>query len=305
MLNKKNKIMRQLILLIILTLTLTACSNSQVVYDESSAPKTMDNFSEADIIGRMTAIKNGLKPNIKPTGKTAAPADAAQQAPDTGQKQLENLAAEFDSAIIKTNFGDITVKFYAAESPITVNNFLNLAKANFYNGVKFHRVMKDFMIQGGDPNSKDDDWSNDGRGGPGYQFQDEFNQHKLVKGSLAMANSGPNTNGSQFFIVTAAAAAWLDGKHTNFGYVTGGLDIAEKIEKVAVNANDHPTTDVVINSVEPTKTGAENKPVVGPELPPDALPTANEEAGSTVEKDSASSTPAIGQEEGGDFKLKE
>src|SRR3989338_4858456 len=287
MLNKKNKIMRQLILLIILTLTLTACSNSQVVYDESSAPKTMDNFSEADIIGRMTAIKNGLKPKVKPIGKTAAPADAAQQAPDTGQKQLENLAAEFDSAIIKTNFGDITVKFYAAESPITVNNFLNLAKANFYNGVKFHRVMKDFMIQGGDPNSKDDDWSNDGRGGPGYQFQDEFYQHKLVKGSLAMANSGPNTNGSQFFIVTAAAASWLDGKHTNFGYVTGGMAIVDKIGKVKVNENDHPTEDVKIKSIELIKSGAAGQPkTIGPELPPN-LPT--------PEVEPASSTPAAGQ----------
>ncbi|MFH1583077.1 MAG: peptidylprolyl isomerase, partial [Candidatus Falkowbacteria bacterium] len=125
---------------------------------------------------------------------------------------------------MKTNFGDITVKFYAQESPITVNSFMNLAKAGFYNGTKFHRVIKDFMIQGGDPNSKDDDWSNDGQGGPGYQFQDEINQHKLVKGSLAMANSGANTNGSQFFMVTAEATSWLDGKHTNFGYVVSGLD---------------------------------------------------------------------------------
>src|SRR3990167_7515979 len=174
------------------------------------------------------------------------------------------------SAIMKTNLGDIKLELFPSDAPKTAENFVKLSESDFYDGVKFHRVIKDFMIQGGDPNSKDDDWSNDGRGGPGYVFQDEFNQHKLVKGSLAMANSGPNTNGSQFFIVTAAATSWLDGKHTNFGYVTGGLDIAEKIEKVAVNANDHPTTDVVINSVEPTKTGAENKPVVGPELPPDA-----------------------------------
>ncbi|OIP79135.1 MAG: hypothetical protein AUK20_02515 [Parcubacteria group bacterium CG2_30_45_37] len=168
---------------------------------------------------------------------------------------MENLAAQYDSATIKTNFGDITVKFYTEESPITVNNFLNLAKAGFYNGTKFHRVIKDFMIQTGDPLSKDDDWSNDGQGGPGYQFQDEINQHKLVKGSLAMANSGANTNGSQFFIVTAAATAWLDGKHTNFGYVVNGFEVMEKIEAVAVNENGHPTEDVVINNIELIKSG--------------------------------------------------
>ena len=224
--------MKKFIFLIILTLTLTACSNSQLSYDKSSASKTMDNSNEADITDNIAKTKDDIM---------------------SSQKTLENLTEQFSGAIIKTNFGDITVKFYAKESPITVNNFLNLAKEGFYNGTKFHRVMKDFMIQGGDPNSKDDDWSNDGRGGPGYQFQDEFNQHKLVKGSLAMANAGPDTNGSQFFIVTVESTPWLDGKHTNFGYVTGGLDVVEKIEKVNVNENDHPTEDVVINSIELVK----------------------------------------------------
>ena len=262
-----------MILLIILTLTLSACSNSQLRYDEASAPKAMDNFNEADIIDRMIDITNGLRPNVKPTGKTAAPPEAAA-APETSQKQLENLTAEFDGAIIKTNFGDITIKFYAEESPITVNNFMSLAQAGFYNGTKFHRVIKDFMIQGGDPNSRDDDWSNDGQGGSGYQFQDEFNQHKLVKGSLAMANSGPNTNGSQFFIVTAAATSWLDGKHTNFGYVVSGLEIVEKIEQVNVNENDHPTEDVIINNIELIKSGADNQQeAIGPELPPEESST--------------------------------
>ncbi|MCG2695473.1 peptidylprolyl isomerase [Candidatus Parcubacteria bacterium] len=154
---------------------------------------------------------------------------------------------------MKTNFGDIKVEFYGQESPLTVNNFLNLAKIGFYNNTKFHRVMKDFMIQGGDPNSKDDDWSNDGTGGPGYSFQDEFNSHKLVRGSLAMANSGPNTNGSQFFIVTSEATPWLDNKHTNFGYVVEGMDIVEKIEAVEVNEQDHPVEDVVVESMELAK----------------------------------------------------
>lgn len=149
------------------------------------------------------------------------------------------------SAIIKTNLGDIEITFYG-ESPNTVANFVKLAQAGFYNGTKFHRVIKDFMIQGGDQNSKDDDWSNDGTGGPGYKFADEFNNHPLVAGSLAMANSGPNTNGSQFFIVTAPATPWLDGRHTNFGYVTKGMDVVKKIEGLPKNGNDHPTTDATI-----------------------------------------------------------
>jgi cyclophilin family peptidyl-prolyl cis-trans isomerase len=161
----------------------------------------------------------------------------------------ENLAAIYKGAILHTNFGDITVEFYGAESPITVTNFLNLAKKGFYDGTKFHRVIQDFMIQGGDPNSKDDDWSNDGMGGPGYQFADEFNKEKLVRGSLAMANSGPNTNGSQFFIVTAEATPWLDGKHVNFGKVVKGMDIVLKIEKLPANETDHPTTDATIKSI--------------------------------------------------------
>ncbi|MBI5465797.1 MAG: peptidylprolyl isomerase [Candidatus Kerfeldbacteria bacterium] len=163
-------------------------------------------------------------------------------------KPKEEGAALPQRARLKTNLGDIVVEFYP-ESPQTVANFAKLASAGFYRGVKFHRVIKGFMIQGGDPNSKDDDWSNDGRGGPGYSFADEINQHKLVQGSLAMANAGPNTNGSQFFIVTADATPWLDGKHTNFGQVISGLDVVQKIEATPVNANDHPLQDVVINDV--------------------------------------------------------
>ena len=266
--------MKKVFFLIFILLVLTACTNNQYTYDESSAPKTMDNFNEADIIGRMTAIKYGATPKVKPTGKPASQTGEEQaQGQTSDQRQLENLAAQFDSAIIKTNFGDIAVKFYAQESPITVNNFLNLAKVGFYNGTKFHRVIKGFMIQAGDPNSKDDDWSNDGQGGPGYQFQDEINQHKLVKGSLAMANSGVNTNGSQFFIVTAEAAAWLDGKHTNFGYAVSGFEVMEKIEKVAVNANDHPTEDVIINNIELTNNQAAENPAIGPGPSPSASTT--------------------------------
>ncbi|MAF14199.1 MAG: peptidylprolyl isomerase [Parcubacteria group bacterium] len=154
-------------------------------------------------------------------------------------------------AVLKTNLGNITLEFYSEDSPKTVENFLKLAKDGFYDGTKFHRVIKDFMIQGGDPLSKDDvNKARWGTGGPGYQFADEFNSHKLVKGSLAMANSGPNTNGSQFFIVTADSTPWLDGKHTNFGWVTSGLEIVEQIQATAVDPSDKPLENVIIESIE-------------------------------------------------------
>ncbi|MFZ5391423.1 MAG: peptidylprolyl isomerase [Patescibacteria group bacterium] len=158
----------------------------------------------------------------------------------------------YNSATLKTNLGDITFTFYP-ESPKTVSNFIKLAEVGFYDGVKFHRVIKDFMIQTGDPNSKDDDWSNDGQGGPGYTFADEINKHPLVRGAVAMANSGPDTNGSQFFIVTAEATPWLNGKHTNFGQVTEGYPILNKIEEVKTNQDDHPLTDIIIEAVKLNK----------------------------------------------------
>ncbi|MBA3046839.1 peptidylprolyl isomerase [Patescibacteria group bacterium] len=213
--------------------------------NEKNIPSDSSAYDDSDVVEKINDTKNN---QAAKTQSSAAPDEQTQQ-----QVQLENLIAEFNQAIIKTNFGDIKVEFYGQESPLTVNNFLNLAKIGFYNNTKFHRVMKDFMIQGGDPNSKDDDWSNDGTGGPGYSFQDEFNSHKLVRGSLAMANSGPNTNGSQFFIVTSEATPWLDNKHTNFGYVVEGMDIVEKIEAVEVNEQDHPIEDVVVESMELAK----------------------------------------------------
>ncbi len=180
--------------------------------------------------------------------------ETAKQSPDKADpNSFEDLYKEYKGAIIKTNLGDIEIEFYNGESPFTVNNFMNLAKIGLYNGTSFHRIIKDFMIQGGDPNSKDDDWGNDGRGGPGYRFADEFNSHLLVRGSLAMANSGPDTNGSQFFIVTAESTPWLDGKHTNFGQVIKGMDIVDKIENLPTNENDHPTSEIVIKDIELVK----------------------------------------------------
>lgn len=152
--------------------------------------------------------------------------------------------------ILKTNFGDISLELFEKDAPETVKNFLKLAKENFYNDTKFHRVIKNFMIQGGDPLSKDDKPENDGTGGPGYTFKDEINSHKLVRGILAMANAGPNTNGSQFFIVTALETPHLDGKHTAFGKVIDGMETVEKIENLPTDKNDRPKQDAIIKSVE-------------------------------------------------------
>ena len=146
-------------------------------------------------------------------------------------------------AIFHTNVGDVQVELFDADAPKTVENFRKLAADGFYDGLIFHRVIPDFMIQGGCPEGT-------GTGGPGYTFEDEFNDHKVVKGALAMANAGPNTNGSQFFIVTAEAADWLDGKHTVFGEVTEGMDTVFAIEKTETGPNDKPVNDQVIESVD-------------------------------------------------------
>jgi cyclophilin family peptidyl-prolyl cis-trans isomerase len=146
-------------------------------------------------------------------------------------------------ATMHTNHGQIEVELFDADAPKTVDNFVKLSKDGFYDGLVFHRVIKDFMIQGGCPEGT-------GTGGPGYQFEDEFNDNKVVRGALAMANAGPNTNGSQFFIVTIDAASWLDGKHTVFGRVTEGMDAVDSIEATETGAQDRPVQDVVIERVE-------------------------------------------------------
>ena len=148
-----------------------------------------------------------------------------------------------DEAVLHTSMGDITILFYYKDAPNTVENFRKLSHQGFYNGLTFHRVIADFMIQGGDPNG-------DGTGGPGYEFADEINSHKIVKGTVAMANSGPNTNGSQFFIVTEQDQPQLDGVHTAFGEVESGMDIVVKIAAVPVDENDKPITPVIISSVD-------------------------------------------------------
>jgi cyclophilin family peptidyl-prolyl cis-trans isomerase len=174
--------------------------------------------------GRSSTTRTGA------SGTTAASRDC--RTVDSGGMQ----------AIIQTNQGPIHVELFRDDAPKTVKNFVKLANDGFYDRVIFHRVIPDFMIQGGDPTGT-------GSGGPGYSFEDEFNDHKVERAALAMANAGPNTNGSQFFIVTTEAAPWLDGKHTVFGRVTDGMDVVDKIAELPRDARDKPHDDVVIESV--------------------------------------------------------
>ena len=147
------------------------------------------------------------------------------------------------SATLHTNHGPVEIEFFDAEAPKTVENFRKLSADGFYDGLTFHRVIPEFMIQGGDPEGT-------GTGGPGYEFEDEINPHKIVRGALAMANAGPNTNGSQFFLVTVEEAPWLAGKHTVFGQVTGGMDAIDAIEALPTDGRDRPTEPAVIERVE-------------------------------------------------------
>jgi cyclophilin family peptidyl-prolyl cis-trans isomerase len=146
------------------------------------------------------------------------------------------------TATMTTNHGPITFELFDEDAPKTVQNFKDLAGKGFYDGLIFHRIIRDFMIQGGDPDGT-------GAGGPGYQFEDEINQHKVVRGALAMANAGPDTNGSQFFIVTTDAAPWLDGKHTVFGRVTSGMEVVDALEGLETDRRDRPRQEARIESL--------------------------------------------------------
>lgn len=162
--------------------------------------------------------------------------------------EIDNLNAK--KVTIKTNLGNIEIELFTDKAPLTVNNFLKLAESDFYNNTKFHRVIKGFMIQGGDPISKDDSlkerW---GTGGPGYAFKDEMNDEAMVRGVVAMANAGPDTNGSQFFIITAKETPWLSGKHTPFGRVVGGMNVVDTIENLKTDSADRPMEAVIIEDM--------------------------------------------------------
>lgn len=146
-------------------------------------------------------------------------------------------------ATMHTSHGAIVIELFDADAPKTVENFRRLSADGFYDGLTFHRVIKDFMVQGGCPEGT-------GTGGPGYKFEDEFNDHKVVRGALAMANAGPNTNGSQFFLVTVDAAPWLDGKHTVFGQIVEGMDAVDAIEGLETDARDRPVEPAGIERIE-------------------------------------------------------
>jgi cyclophilin family peptidyl-prolyl cis-trans isomerase len=146
-------------------------------------------------------------------------------------------------ATMHTSGGKIELELFDEDAPKTVENFRKLAHGGFYDGLVFHRIIQDFMIQGGCPRGT-------GTGGPGYTFEDEINQHKIVRGALAMANAGPDTNGSQFFVVTAQECPWLDGKHTVFGRITGGMETVDKLDRVETDASDRPLEPQRIERIE-------------------------------------------------------
>jgi cyclophilin family peptidyl-prolyl cis-trans isomerase len=202
---------------------------------------------------KLASAKNKISSNFKkkeePKNKANETLRQAQGGSSTQEKKVYTKVPEMQIDVNKTyvakfetNKGNFDITLFAKDAPKTVNNFVVLSRDGFYDGLTFHRVIKDFMIQGGDPEGT-------GTGGPGYKFEDEFNAHKLVRGTLAMANSGANTNGSQFFIVTKESTDWLDGKHTAFGEVTSGIDNVMAIEKVEVGENDKPKESVVISKI--------------------------------------------------------
>lgn len=244
---QKNKI----IWLLLAVAVLAGCAQKEE--GKISSPVT-DPVGYAD---DMVKLKNNMRQNIQDsTNKENENRNQALGAIDDGQKAAVGdnsaLTKKYMFATIKTNLGNIKVKLDAANAPVTVGNFLKLAQSNFYANTKFHRVIKGFMVQAGDPLSKDESkkslW---GTGGPGYQFADELKGTETYpQGTLAMANAGPNTNGSQFFIVTAAPAAPLPPSYTVFGSVVSGMDVALKIENVKTETNDRPVEDVVIAGVE-------------------------------------------------------
>ena len=241
--------MKKTFLFLAILILLSGCgvSNDNLSINEKNADKTMENYNDSDVMAKISDLKN--KESQQKQNQEINKTNNNQMTENNST--LNDLVQEYGLAMIKTNLGNIKVKFYSEVSPLTVNNFLNLAKEGFYDNTRFHRVINDFMIQGGDPNSKDLSKKNLwGTGDPGYKFADEFNNEKLIRGSLAMANSGPDTNGSQFFIVTAESTPWLDGKHTNFGEITSGMDVVEKIEEVETDARDCPLEDINIESIE-------------------------------------------------------
>jgi peptidyl-prolyl cis-trans isomerase B (cyclophilin B) len=206
------------------------------------------------VVGGVYYLRGGKTPPSPAAVRSALDTQKPAAAAPVPERAPADALSRPTRAVMRTSAGDITLELFAQDAPHTVENFAKLAREGFYDGVRFHRVIKGFMIQSGDPKSRDDDWSDDGTGGPGYVFADEINSRKLVRGTLAMANAGPDTNGSQFFIVTAPATPWLDGKHTVFGRVVAGMNAVDKIESARVDhaRGDHPVENITISTVDIT-----------------------------------------------------
>ena len=176
-----------------------------------------------------------------------AAGDAVDSPRDATERQRAAASVGvMTQATLHTSEGPIALELYPEAAPKTVENFTKLSTEGFYDGLVFHRVIPDFMVQGGCPEGT-------GTGGPGYTFEDEFNEHLITRGALAMANAGPNTNGSQFFLVTTEAAPWLDGKHTVFGQVTSGMDVVDAIEATDTDARDRPRQEARIDRLAATE----------------------------------------------------
>lgn len=254
-------------LLVVATFTLSACGTSTetppvtpINADEEALSTGSSGGSQsANSIGNENVDKNKLKQEfsgISDTNSSVTTNDVEQTEElknnmmNVDQNKFENLTAKYSQAIFKTNQGSFTIKFYNEKAPQTVNNFMNLAKLGYYDNVKFHRVIADFMIQGGDQNTKDNALINSwGMGGPGYAIADEFGAGlSNVSGTISMANAGPNTGGSQFF-VNVHDNSYLDGKHAVFGEVLAGMDVVTAISKLPVDSYDRPSPAVVIESI--------------------------------------------------------
>lgn len=234
-----------------LVLVLSACSQEQE-RGKTPSPVTDPGGYDQSMLNTKNKATQDIASATNKENSRLNNNNNAMNVSENGSGDNSELVKKYNTVILKTSLGDIELKLDATNAPVTVGNFLKLASSGFYDGLKFHRVIKGFMIQGGDPNSKDDaqkaSW---GMGGPGYKFSDELKGNETYpQGTLAMANAGPNTNGSQFFIVTASPSAPLPPSYTVFGSVVAGLDVALKIENVPTTTGDLPVDDVAINSVE-------------------------------------------------------
>src|SRR5450755_2034859 len=214
-----------------------------------SPPRRASTAKRSATCACSSASRSSKCPRARPNGSSRASVaprfavTCCESSPPGRRRFRGRRLRRMSTALMNTTHGTIELELFDEDAPKTVANFRKLAGDGFYDGVIFHRVIPDFMIQGGCPQGI-------GTGGPGYTFEDEFNDHKIVRGALAMANAGPNTNGSQFFIVTIDAAPWLNGKHTVFGQVTAGMDAVDAIEGLPTGARDRPVDPPQIESIE-------------------------------------------------------